>query len=360
MEEYKNNKIKVAVIDTGIDITDKDLNGRYKILEEIQVNDIKDINGHGTNVCKTIDMLSNSVEIYPINIFESTGRTSSSKLLLALEQLKNTDIKIINISASTINNSKIRELNNICRRLAEMNKIIVSAKHKYHDLKKISIPAVFDSVIGVNGSSKINNDYDFFYDENIKIEMETNGNERIVSGIRGLTHFGKSSRATAVASAIISNIIAKEGDLSCKELRLYLAKISKNKENICEKNKLTSIVDIGSKSYFMGDYSKCYRYYEYICLPSDIEEMYIETVIRIINGYFSSKNINYEFVRKYSLMNNFTGIDNYSLFVFLEKINRTFNVEIDYTLFFLDEVIDITKLIKIVYYYKKCVNAFKV
>ncbi|HDN2457480.1 TPA: S8/S53 family peptidase, partial [Clostridioides difficile] len=71
-------KVKIAVVDTGIDIDDEELKNFYHIDERFQLNndlDVRDSNGHGTLVSKTIIDICKDVELYPIKIFDELGKT---------------------------------------------------------------------------------------------------------------------------------------------------------------------------------------------------------------------------------------------------------------------------------------------
>ena len=103
--------IKIAVIDTGIDINDNDIKN-IKFNKSIQLNqiseykDLDDIHGHGTYCVKTILTMcddTSNIEIYPVKLFDNRGSTSNENLVKSLGNILNSDIDIINISASTMN-----------------------------------------------------------------------------------------------------------------------------------------------------------------------------------------------------------------------------------------------------------------
>ncbi len=84
-------RIKIAVLDTGLDMNDEEIKGFCKFDENLQIQKlnkcIDDFNGHGTFVCKTIIDLCENIEIYPIKIFNELGRTSSLNVILALQKI---------------------------------------------------------------------------------------------------------------------------------------------------------------------------------------------------------------------------------------------------------------------------------
>ncbi len=71
------------------------------------------------SVCRNTDR----IEIYPIKIFNQGGCTSGERLLEALERNLDSDIDLINISASTLNDKYKRELKYICEELCKKGKL---------------------------------------------------------------------------------------------------------------------------------------------------------------------------------------------------------------------------------------------
>ncbi|MCU9807300.1 S8 family serine peptidase [Paraclostridium sp. AKS46] len=170
-----NGKIKIAVIDTGIDINDNSLkkyikfNKNIQLEEIVEYKDLDDIHGHGTLCSKTILSVckeTDRIEIYPIKIFNQGGRTSNKRLLDVLERNLNSDIDLINISAATLNDTYRENLENICDKLKN-GKIIISSNHKRANDRN-SFPTIFNSVIGVDGSDYIYSDNSYIYEKDKK------------------------------------------------------------------------------------------------------------------------------------------------------------------------------------------------
>ena len=234
-------KIKIAVVDTGIDINDDFVKKHIKFdksiqLEEIvEYKDLDDIHGHGTLCSKTILSVSKDtdrIEIYPIKIFNQGGRTSNDKLLKVLEKNLNSDIDLINISASTLNDKYREKLENICDQLRKNGKIIISSHHK-RAKDDDSFPTVFNSVIGVVGSDHIYSDNNYIYEKDKKIQMIANTKECFVEFRNEVTHFGKSSRASAVVTGLICNIFNKYGKVTFDELEEIFESCSVRRYGCC-------------------------------------------------------------------------------------------------------------------------------
>lgn len=326
-------KIKIAIVDTGIDVKDESIKDYIKFNKSIQLEGIKeyieldDLHGHGTFCAKTMLSICNNIdniEIYPVKIFNEKGTSSSTSLLKSLNNVLSSDIDLINISAATLNDKYKNELEDICNKLNKDGKIIVSSLHK--KAKGVdSIPTVFKSVIGVMGSDDIYSDNDYIYKKYKKIQMTANTKECFIKFKNEVTHFGKSSRASAVVTGIICNIFNKHGKLTFEEL-----------EDILEKNSMGSFFQ--SKEMGLNSYKSTQYRLELA-----------EKICAIIKSKFAIKEIDLKFLDKYSTFNNFTNIGNHNAFNFLTEINREFEIDIDYKGRFLYELEDLNNLVDLVY-----------
>ncbi|MCC0663129.1 S8 family serine peptidase [Clostridioides sp. ZZV15-6597] len=324
------NKVKIAVLDTGLDINDDDMNGNYVYdsnfqLEDLGGREINDINGHGTFVSKTILNISKNVQIYPINIFNDSGKTSSLNLLNTLSKLTMSDIHIINISAASINSRYEKELEKTCNILNSQGRFIICSKHNRYEEKE-SIPTIFESVIGVVGNENIYKNNQYIYKQKNKIQMYANSKDNFIKFKDKVTHFGKNSKACAVATGIIANILKKNPDIKFNELEETLVQRSQNKEDLKIEN-----LDIPS--------------YKSNLIRLDIAKQ----IMNVINRDFSKTKINFDFVNEYSLFNNFTCIGNYNAYDFLTILNKEFNIDIDYRGVYLYQLEDLNRAVDLIY-----------
>lgn len=325
-------KIKIAIMDTGIDIYDTKLDKFFKIDYNFQILDIKsisdinDLQGHGTLCAKTIIEICPNVEIFPIKIFNNEGGTSSLNLVNALKKLIGSDIDLVNISASTLNSIYKEELENICDKLHQEGKIIICSHHNKSNGQE-SYPTCFKSVIGVKGNKRICKDEDYIYKINEDIQMYTNSKERFFKTSNRVTHFGKNSRAAAIATGIIANIYTRLGKVEFKEVEDILIRESKIRTTYKEYRFL---------------YKRDYK--------SDInKQMIAKKVIKIINKYFSDNYVSLDFVEKHSVLNNITQIGDYNAYEFLKYINEEFDIFLDYKNIFIYELDNLYLLVNIIY-----------
>lgn len=335
-------KIKIAVIDTGTDINDNSLKKYMKFNKSIQLEeiveykDLDDIHGHGTLCSKTILSVckdTDRIEIYPIKIFNQGGRTSNERLLDALEKSLNSDIDLINISAATLNDTYREKLENICNQLNKNGKIIISSHHK-RAKDGDSFPTIFNSVIGVVGSDDIYSDNNYIYEKGKKIQMIANTKECFVEFRNEVTHFGKSSRASAVVTGLICNIFNDYGKVTFDEL-----------EEIFEKESLDRKIDINKVNSKSRNNQNDFDIFNLKNQNLSISSKLID----IINEKFAVKEIDLDFLNKYSIFNNFTNIGNHNAFKFLTEINKEFEIEINYKGLFLYELEELNNLVSLIY-----------
>lgn len=328
-------KIKIAIVDTGVDVKDKYIKEYVKFNKSIQLEgitgyrDLDDLHGHGTLCTKTILSICNNIdniEIYPVKVFNERGTTSSESLLKSLKNILSSDIDIINISAATLNNKYKNDLENICDKLHERGKIIISSHHKKAK-NTDSIPTVFKSVIGVIGSDNIYSDNDYIYRKDKKVQMTANTKECFIKFRNEVTHFGKSSRASAVVTGIICNIFETYGKLVLEEL-----------EDVLVKNSMCSIIQVEGIGFN-----------KYKSTPYRLE--IAKQILGVIKKKFAVRDIDLDFLDMYSTFNNFTNIGNHNAFDLLTEINREFGIDIDFERLFLYELEDLNKLVDLVYNY---------
>jgi len=107
---YTGAGIKIAVIDTGIDLSHDDLfvSGGVNIIRSVQ--SYNDDNGHGTHVAGIISALNNeigvvgvapSAEIYAVKVLDRKGSGYLSNVILGIEWSIDNGMDIINMSLGT-------------------------------------------------------------------------------------------------------------------------------------------------------------------------------------------------------------------------------------------------------------------
>lgn len=222
----------IAVIDSGINSKVRNI----KIVNKVcfcyghngqieRTTDTKDLNGHGTLICKLIQSINSENSFFIVKILNKENRASSELLIRALEYLLDYEIDIVLMSLATVDDRNLDKLKLCVRNLYNRNVVMISSVHNKYP---ISYPAVFDEVLGVCGMKFYSNE--IYFDEKKNIEFiadssflygDFNGKEmRILAG---------TSKAAAVVAARISQIPNFEQIQKCernKTLHFYFGSSS--------------------------------------------------------------------------------------------------------------------------------------
>lgn len=317
--------INIAVVDSGIDTSDPEIQGKFVYDKDIQIKEIdniEDMLGHGTLCAKTILERCPDATIYPVKIFSDEGSIGVSNLINGLEILKGKDIDIVNISAAMISENRLSDLKKVCEDLKKEGKILIASKYRKSGSMK-SYPASFDSVIGVKGYKRICSDNDYTYDFTRENQMYANGRDRLYMFKGNVTAFGKHSRATALASGIIA-------DLMC---RMNISKQSEIEKMLRENSNIGTTYK--EKRYM---YKKEYIY-DYVTAK----------IIDILNTNFANGKVSMSFIEKNSLINNITGLYGDNVYDFIQMINDEFCIDIDWKSIYMYEVENIYILSHIIH-----------
>lgn len=216
--------MKIAILDSGInydciDNPDCIISSSNCILQGRYIKtgtDCKDVLGHGTYCLQTIRHISSGSEFIVIKILDDNGLTCDDVLIEALRRLLYLDVDIINLSLSVTDSSyNSNELKNICDQLYTQGKIIVAA---VQNGTNSSVPASYDSVIGVSGilADKPNLIKIFL---NNKIDIGADCLPILVKkDQKQWDYFSGNSKSTCVVTGFLANILEKQK--------------SRNKENL--------------------------------------------------------------------------------------------------------------------------------
>ncbi len=213
-----NEKIVIVVVDSGIDCDNPIFRGhKYdgigitfdSTISELKfVSSFQDEYGHGTAVCSILhkQLVENQVpyEFYIVKIFEKDMHTSDECLIAALEYINNyISCNIIHLSLGVSSCSKINELHAVCKKLFLKGIILISA---FDNMGSISYPAVFDEVIGVDGSGLCTKTKEFVFVENSVVNVFAK------AGVHRVTWLNNKKmliEGTSFSAAYITAFVAK-------------------------------------------------------------------------------------------------------------------------------------------------------
>lgn len=312
-----NNKVKVAILDTGIDkkheyLRDNIIGGiTFKCKDDyIATSDKYDDNhGHGTVCASIIKKEFEDIEVFVVKVLDDNGKSNVQILEEALKYLLETDIRLINLSLSLMNGEIIQDLYKICNKLYEKGKILVcSLANGFEE----SYPAIFDNVIGVKGFI-LESEESFWYNKNEKIQCIVDNNPYIACDINNSYKlFGKcNSQACAKLTGKIAKILYKNPKISLNELQDKL-------ELDAIKNKWLYKDLQESKRY--PDYK------EYLYKRDNKNLIEIKNILKSFLGIDKPDDYFYE----YGLFSSYIELSYDNCFKLIKLIEKRFDIKFDY------------------------------
>lgn len=162
---YTGSGVGVAVVDTGIDLANKDLRVGLKSYSAISLS-AKDDNGHGTHVAGIIGALNNTIAVvgvapqatvYGVKVLDRSGSGTDSSILAGLDWVaKNAAavvpaIKVVNMSLGrpgTLGDNPV--LRQAVQRLVQQGiTVVVAAGNDSNTEVSQQVPATYPEVIAV-------------------------------------------------------------------------------------------------------------------------------------------------------------------------------------------------------------------
>ncbi|HBF5455613.1 S8 family serine peptidase [Clostridioides difficile] len=310
-------KIKIAVIDTGVDINHeylKDVIGggisfEYDEKYIFTSDNYCDYNGHGTACVSTIKNEFRNLEFFIVKIMDEYGKTNIQILEEALKYLLNTDISIINLSLSVMNSNEVDDLYKICEELNKKGKIIVSSVANGYEE---TYPAIFDNVIGVKGFI-LEDENTYWFNKNEKVQCIADDNPYLRCHINNSYKlFGKcNSQAAAKVTGIIANILSENPNIKFEELN--------EKLEICATRNFWTKEDLLKSKRFPIYKKNMYKMDKYI----------FEKTYNIVKDFINKEIFYYERY-DFRLFNQYNGIEYDECFRIIEKLESEFNLKFNY------------------------------
>ncbi|WP_024622105.1 S8 family serine peptidase [Metaclostridioides mangenotii] len=311
------SKVKVAIVDTGIDKNHEYL--KYNIVDGIAFESMEDYifvsdnyedeNGHGTSCASIIKKEFEDVGIFVVKVLDKQGRSNIQVLEEALKFLLDTDIKIISLSLSVMESELVQDLYKICEDLKKQGKIIVCSVANGFEY---SYPAKFDNVIGVKGFI-LENENAFWYNQDSEIQCIMDNNSYLRCGLNNSYKlFGKcNSQAAAKLSGKIANLVNENSNIKLDDLNKILSQVAMR--NYWTSNDLES-----SKRYpnFKED-------------EKNINKKILKDVVDILSEVLNIDKDN-NILYKYSLFNKNIGLNADNCFDVIKKLEKKFTISLDY------------------------------
>lgn len=222
-ENEKQSKIKVAVVDSGVNVHEGiEVEQRVDLADEhhISVN-FEDPNGHGTGIAGMINGqkekgqlsgVADNVALYSVKVLDQDNTTPVSRLIEGIYWCIENEMDVINLSLGCSYDSEA--LAAAVQDAAKAGIILVAAAGNVGDDASLEYPAAYDDVIAVGASNEYN-----------QVSLFTSGKEQIdvmapgekiwtYSMLGGYVAVDGTSIATAQVTGAVARIlqVRKEAD----------------------------------------------------------------------------------------------------------------------------------------------------
>lgn len=334
-----NNKVKVAVLDTGIDkehdyLKDNLVGGiAFECIHDyIFISDkFDDEDGHGTACASIIKKEYEDVELFVIKVLGKDSIANIKVLEEALKYLLDTSIRLINLSLSVIGVESVKGLFEVCYELFRKGKIIVCSLSNEFDL---SYPAMFNNVIGVRGFT-LDVDDSFWYNKKYDVQCVMDSNSYISCDINNSYRLPPkcNSYVAAKFTGKIAKILSENPDITIYDLndKLELLAIKNNWD-----------------SFDFDEYSRIPNFKLDLYGKEDALLMEVADVVRDCLNI----KVDNEKLFQCSLFNKEIGLVYDNCFNLLQKLERVFNIKFNYMDISKYDLVSIYTLTELVEMYK--------
>lgn len=228
-------RIKIAVIDTGVDFSHPDL--KYSLTRGINLvhrNILPyDDNGHGTHISGTI-AAANSQQgmigvaprsvVYPVKAFDHNGSAFVSDIILAIDWCVRAEIDIINMSFGM--QTRNRTLLDIVSKANQAGVIIVASSGNDGRRRTVDYPARYPQTISV-GATDRNRRVPAFSNRGQFVDIYAPGDKIVSAWLQGKYHeMSGTSMATSHVSGTIALLLAQKPGLNTATVKALLRRTS--------------------------------------------------------------------------------------------------------------------------------------
>lgn len=215
LRERRLEPVAVAVLDSGIDATHKDLMGRIAgaatveeetgsppVVREVPVGVNNDCYGHGTAVAGIIAAVAPNARLFDLKVLTGRNTGSTGGLLAGFRHALTQPWRLFNLSVAA-EPSIQRELSQLCEQAYYQNQVVVAARRNL-PFGDDGLPAEFSSCIGVDQGDYATA-YEYAYQSGSCIEFEARG-EGVVAPAPGNGY--KTVTGTSFATPVVCGLCA--------------------------------------------------------------------------------------------------------------------------------------------------------
>ena len=270
----ENGKKKIAVIDSGVDITeDIDVADRVDLLYAGEESSFLccDMTGHGTAVASIICAkdddngvtgIDDDLEVYSVRILDENNEAPISRVVAALQWCEENGIDIINMSFGTNYDSDI--LREEIKSVADKGILMIAAAGNDKEADQILYPAAYEEVMAVGGVSADMSPADCSV-QGAGVELSAPGEYiPVLAQLGGLTVESGTSMAVPHIAAVAAKLWENHADWTADKIRQCMDVSAKQ---LADGN--GRIVDYKAASELAKDFDAVYKPN---CSTSDLPE----------------------------------------------------------------------------------------
>ena len=225
----ENSKKKIAVIDSGVDITeDIDVADRVDLLYAGEESSVLccDMTGHGTAVASIICAkdddngvtgIDEDLEVYSVRILDENNEAPISRVVAALQWCEENGIDIINMSFGTNYDCDI--LREEIKSVADKGILMIAAAGNDKEADQILYPAAYEEVMAVGGVSADMSPADCSV-QGAGVELSAPGEYiPVLAQLGGLTVESGTSMAVPHIAAVAAKLWENHADWTADKIR---------------------------------------------------------------------------------------------------------------------------------------------
>jgi subtilisin family serine protease len=232
----QKKQVKVAIIDTGVDYTHPDLQGRIDVEDGFNfvsnTTNVKDDNGHGTHIAGIIAASSNNgigisgitgnldVKIVPVKVLNSEGVGDSDIIAQGIKYAADKGVQVINLSLGGM--EKSTEINAAIDYAVSKNITIIAASGNDATDCASYTPANNPKVITVSAIGQ-NDKIAYFSNYGNNVSVSAPGVNILSTYINGkYAYMSGTSMAAPIVTGVVAMIKAENPDLTPTEISTIL------------------------------------------------------------------------------------------------------------------------------------------
>ena len=235
--EATGRDVSVAIVDSGIDATHPDLNGKIVCSVEARLEERRvvfeestagDSAGHGTACAGIVAQIAPDAQIYSIKVLGAGGIGDGQAFLAALEHAINHRYRVINLSLGTTKPQFFSPLHDLLDRAYQAGCVVVAAAN---NLPQPSFPSIFSSSLIAVTKSTTTDPFDFGFNFGEVIELTAPGvNVRTAWPNGGYRNLTGNSFACPHVSGVIARLLEHHPEFTPFQVKTALYSIAKENQ----------------------------------------------------------------------------------------------------------------------------------